>query len=146
MAFNQFETHPAVENFPSKSWSGDKWIQWHEILKKAMGKKQANQVWLKAWYMRAGTGSSASTSDLRSYMSEQGIDINKTTIESIGDSASSGLDFVGDVFKTGTWIAMGLVGVVVVGVGIAVINIARKSGTIASDVAKGYAGGMGRLK
>lgn len=142
---NKFEMHPAVQNLPNKASTGDAWIQWHKTLKGAMGKKQANTIWLKAWYMRAGTGSSASTSALRSYMSDNGVDIEKTTMESVGDTVSGGLDFVGDVLKTGTWIGVGLIAVVAVGVGMAVIGIAKRSGSIASDVAKGYSG-AGRLK
>jgi len=144
--FNKFEMHPAVQNIPTKSSTGDVWIEWHKTLKSAMGRKQANIIWLKAWYMRAGTGSSASTSELRSYMSEQGVDIEKTTMETIGDTFSGAIDFIGDVFKTGTWIAVGLLSVIAIGLGIAVINIAKKSGTIASDVSKGYSGGAGKLK
>lgn len=143
---NKFEMHPAVQNIPTKASTGDAWIEWHKTLKSAMGRKQANVIWLKAWYMRAGIGSPASTSALRSYMSEQGVDIEKTTMESVGDTVGGAIDFVGDVFKTGTWVAMGLLAVVAVGIGIAVINIAKKSGAIASDVAKGYAGGAGKLK
>lgn len=142
---NRFEMHAAVRNIPMKTSSGDSWIEWHKTLKRAMGKQQANVVWLKAWYMRAGTGSSASTSALRSYMEDNDVDINKTTMETVGDSVSGGLDFVGDIFKTGTWIGVALISVIGVGLGIAVINIARNSGSIASDVAKGYSG-VGRLK
>jgi hypothetical protein len=144
-ALNEFELHPAIQNMPNKNSSGDVWIEWFKILKRAMGKKQASAIWLKAWYMRAGTGSSASTASLRTYMSEQGIDIDKTTAESIGDTVSSGADFVGDFLKTGTWIGVGLLAVIAVGIGVAVLNIAKKSGTIASDVAKGYSG-MGGIK
>lgn len=140
----KYDVHPATLGIPNKSSSGDAWETWHKTLKGAMGKKQANIIWLKAWNMRAGKGSSASTSSLRSYMSEQGVELDKTTIESIGDTASGGIDFVGDVLKTGTWIGVGLVTVVVIGLGIAIIGIARKSGTIASDVAKGYSG-VGRI-
>lgn len=138
MSISKFELHPAVQGLPTLESGGDEWIQWHKTLKSAMGKKQANIVWLKAWSMRAGKGSSASTKSLRDYIAEQGIDIDKTTIESIGDEFSEGVDFIGDIFKTGTWFAVSLGAIIVVGVGIAIINIAKQSGGIAKDAAKAY--------
>lgn len=137
----RFELHPAVQGMPTKNSGGDEWIQWHKDLKRSMGKKLANTVWLKAWGQRAGKGSSASTIDLRGYMKEQGVNIDTTIFESIEDEFSDGIDFFGDLFKTGTWFAVGLGAVVVVGIGIAVINIAKQSGGIAQDAAKGYAKG-----
>jgi hypothetical protein len=126
MALTKFDTHPAVVNIPSRSSGSDHWIEWHKTLKSAMGRKQANMLWLKAWELRAGKGSAASTMNLRSYMSGQGVEIDKTTIESVKDTVGGFFDFIGDIFKTGVWIAMGLVLMVVIGAGVAVFNLVKK--------------------
>jgi hypothetical protein len=135
---NKFENHPAVMLIPTKSSTADVWIEWHKTLKNSIGKKNANIIWLKAWYMRGGKGSPASTNKLRSYMKQQGIDIETTTLESITDVVSDGIDFIGDGFKMGTYVAIGLLGIAGLGFAIALYNIAKNSDVILKDVSKSY--------
>lgn len=111
---------------PQSNSAGSKWIIWHKALKKKFGKRQANIIWLKAWEVRGGKGTSASTSDLRTYMEENGVNLETTSLEDVADFGVS----VGDAFELGfnvyKWLMIALGISVVGGVAILIFNVASK--------------------
>jgi hypothetical protein len=115
-----------VQNIPNRSSASDHWIEWYKSLKGNFGKKQANMIFVKAWGLRGGAGSDASTVELREYMKSNGVTLDTTSIESIQDTVSGGLDSIGDFFTMGKWVGISLIVIVVGGLGLTVYNIAKQ--------------------
>ena len=86
------------QSIPTASSKSEEWIQWHKELKKIFGKKKANSIWVFAWAKRGGVNSPANTNALSSYMERQGVDVQRTSLEEIGESIS---EITGGVFNFG---------------------------------------------
>lgn len=121
MPILQSKTDPT--SIPQLNATSDVWINWHKVLKNNFGKKEANTLWIKAWYRRKGPNSS--TNELRTYMHGQGIDIEKSYGESVMDSAFSFVDFFGDYLTLGKYVGIGLTVIIVGGLGMIVFNLAK---------------------
>jgi hypothetical protein len=134
-------TNP-TQLIPNKQSSSQTWIQWHKAMKRRYGKKEANLLFTKAWDMRGGAGSSASTNELRTYMKDNGIKFDTTTMESITDTTYEGLDAVGDFFTMGKYMSIAVGVIVVGGLGMLIFNIAKQP--IKSAKAIGSLTPMGR--
>lgn len=120
---------------PNKQSSSQSWIQWHKAMKSRYGKKQANALFVKAWDMRAGTGSSASTNELREYMKSNDVVLDTTSFEDVIDTTNTGLDFIGDFFTLGKYMTIGVGVIVVGGLGLLIYNIAKNPIKSASTAA-----------
>lgn len=92
------------KNIPVSSSKSEEWIQWHKDLKKMFGKKKANSIWVFAWAKRGGINSPANTNSLSTYMESQGVDVQRTTLEEIGESIS---EITSGVFTFGKWVVIG---------------------------------------
>ena len=92
------------QNIPTASSKSEEWIQWHKDLKKMFGKKKANSLWVFAWAKRGGLESPANTNALSEYMERQGVDVQRTTIEEIGESIS---EIGSGIFTFGKWVIIG---------------------------------------
>lgn len=110
---------------PNKQSGSAAWIQWHKALKNRYGKKQANALFVKAWDLRGGAGTKASTVELRDYMKDNDVVLDTTTMEDIQDITSSGLDVIGDMFTMGKYFTIAVGVIVVGGLGILVYNIVK---------------------
>ncbi len=112
-----------TSNIPTVSSNSDTWIQWHKDLKSNFGKKVANSLFIKAWSIRGN--SAANTSDLRTYLSKNGITISTSAWDSVVDAGSSAADFFGDIFSVGKYTGMAIIGIAVVGIGMVVYNVGK---------------------
>lgn len=142
MNIEKWKTHPVVATMPTKASSGATWKEWHILLKKTLGKKNANITWIKAWDLRGGKNSSASTSELREYMKSQGVELDKTTIQSISDFGGDVMDFFGGAFNVGKWIFLIVVGIVVGGLALLIWGLLKnpiKSLHAVGDAGRGVA-------
>jgi len=111
---------------PTKTSPSQSWVEWHKAMKNRYGKKQANILFVKAWELRGGAGTSASTNELRTYMADNDVVLDTSTMESITDATLTGFDSIGDLFTIGKY-AVITVGVIVVGgLGLLVYNIAKQ--------------------
>lgn len=72
---------------PTKSSAGSYWLEWYQALKTAVGKKQANDLFLKFWAKRGS--SDANTHELRIYLSKYGVDLEKGILSSLYDTGAS---------------------------------------------------------
>lgn len=119
----------SAETIPSINASDAQWIQWHKLLKKETGSKNANILFLRAWEKRKNEGllgSSANTSTLRDYLATQNIDVRPdgvfaypiSTIESIEGAIETS-------FGVGKWVFIILAVIILVPVTLLLINIAR---------------------
>ena len=125
-------------SIPTSSSSSAMWVSWHKTLKKKFGKKKANIIWIAAWDKRAGTGSSASTVELRDYMDSQGVKIDTTTLEDITDVGGDITDFFGGAFnilKYGALIGGGATVAILL---FALFNIAKHPAESVGTAAKTY--------
>lgn len=86
------------KNIPLRTSESQVWIQWHKDLKGYFQKNLANSIWIYGWGKRGGVGAKGNTSTLRNYMQSQGVDIDKTTLQSIGDSVDDVFDSISRVF------------------------------------------------
>lgn len=120
---------------PTRNSSSQSWIQWHKAMKSRYGKKQANFLFVKGWDNRAGAGTNASTNELREYMKQNGVTLDSTTLESVTDSVSSGLDSIGDMFTVGKYLIIGTSVIIVGGLGLLIYNIAKQPIKAASTAA-----------
>jgi len=111
---------------PTKSSSSQSWIQWHKAMKSRYGKKDANALFVKAWDLRGGAGSDASTNELRVYMKDNGVVLDTTSIEDIVDTTQSGLDGLGSFFTMGKYATIAVGVIVVGGLAMLVYNIAKQ--------------------
>ena len=116
-------THITVVSMPNRASGSDAWVAWHEQLKKYLGKKQANIIWLKAWQRRKGQN--ASSNALRQYMKKQDVEIDKSTLESLSDFKSNALDYIGDFYTAGKFLTIALGVIVVGGTGMIIYNLAK---------------------
>ena len=87
------------KNIPTSVATAEQWIIWHKSLNKWFSKKDANDYWIRFWHQRAGAGSQADTVELRTYMSDQGVDLTTDWSGSVADGLSSIAEFFGDTFK-----------------------------------------------
>lgn len=114
------------KNIPTKTSPSQSWIEWHKDMKGRYGKKQANLLFVKAWELRGGAGTSASTNELREYMSENDVVLDTSTMESVTDATYAGLDSVGEFFTMGKYVSIALGVIVIGGLGMLVFNIAKQ--------------------
>ncbi len=116
-----------LQLIPTQQSSSQAWIEWHKAMKSRYGLKEANILFVKAWDKRAGAGSSASTNELRTYMLDNKITLDTSTLESLTDAGYSTLDSIGGIFTMGKYAAAIAVGVIVLGgVAMLVFNIAKQ--------------------
>jgi hypothetical protein len=88
-------------SIPQIQSNAEEWISWHKELKAYFGKKDANTIFVKAWSTRGGVSSVANTTELRKYLSENGIQISKDGLASFIDGSFGVFDTIGDIFKIG---------------------------------------------
>lgn len=112
-----------IVNVPPYNSKSETWIQFHKDLSSNFGKKVANSTWVKAWGIRGN--SSANNSDLREYLTKHGIIIDKSAWDSVIDEGSSISDAFSDMFSVGKYVSYALLGIMVVGVGMIVYNVAK---------------------
>jgi len=120
---------------PYKSKSED-WIQWHKDLKSNFGNKIANTLWLKAWGVRGTT--EANTSDLRKYMTSQGVKIDESKWDSVVDLGVSASDSIGTFFQAGKYVGIALGVIVIGGLAMVVYNLAKSPAKNIGVAAKAF--------
>ena len=111
---------------PNKQSSSQAWIQWHKAMKSMLGKKEANKLFVKAWDKRGGAGSKGSSNELRTYMKDNGVTLDTTTLESIEDTTSRGLDWVGDNLSMGRYLGIAVGVIVLGGAAMLIFNVAKQ--------------------
>lgn len=112
-----------TKTIPTSSSKAEEWIEWHKELKSNFGRKQANALFVKAWKLRGNN--SITTNEMRTYLTKNGINLEKSTLDAIVDKSVSIGDFLGDGFMVGKYVGIGLAVVLVGGIAMLVFNIAK---------------------
>lgn len=108
-------SNPSI-NIPTTRSSSNEWILWHKSLKQMFGKKEANIIWSYAWSKRGGVDVSANDRTLSNYMESQGVDIERSTLDEIGEGV---LDFGEGILDFGKWliiIPLGIAGIILIAI------------------------------
>jgi len=116
-----------IRNIPQSTSSDKVWITWYKALKSTFGKGKANELFAMNWDSKNGDNSSANTTELRTLLSENGMEISGGLFGESKDALLNVGDFIGDYFTIGKWLGIGLVSVVVVSVGAIVWQVATSS-------------------
>lgn len=111
---------------PNRQSSSQAWEEWHKSMKSRYGRKVANSTFVKAWDLRGGAGSSASTNKLREYMQKNGVTLDTSGLESVVDSAARGWDNVGDFFTMGKYVTIAVGVIVLGGAAMLIFNVAKQ--------------------
>ncbi len=110
------------DGIPTLQSTSEYWQQWHQSLKSAYGRAQANSLFLKAWSIR---GNKNDDSNLRSYLKKNGITLTTGVVGKAEDYASDVFDSIGDALSIGKYAG---IGIMVIGVGLVsllIFNIAK---------------------
>ena len=108
-------------NLPVKDSSYSSWIEWHKALKGCVGKKNANQLWLMQ-YDKESPGDSV---EVRTYMKNQGVDLDRDVLERLTDFGGGVYNWVGGAFDFSSGIAMIVIVIIVGGAGMMLYNIVK---------------------
>lgn len=139
-----------IRQIPDCGSDDNAWITFHKAAKSRFGKKKANQLWSLVWGKRTEETSTfssdkANTERLRSYMKKQGVEIEASTLSTIGESVGGYFDFLFDAGKTIYYIVIAIIILIVIGLIAFVYNaIARpeKIEKLVSTAAKVRTGGF----
>lgn len=104
------------KRIPTASSTDYEWIGWHKQLKKVFGKKMANDIWLYAWSKRGGIDAKANTVTLSNYLEKQGIDIERSRLDNLGEDLSDAADSFVNFTKWLIIIPLGIAGVVLIAI------------------------------
>lgn len=113
---------------PNQSSQGSEWLAWYIGLKSNVGKQNANALFLMAWH-KAGS-SKGNTSELRDYLSKNGVDIDKGILSSLYDTGSHAIDSVESIFGVGRTALYIVGGILIVGLAGMVYQMVRRPQTI----------------
>lgn len=114
-------------DIPTATSSSATWINWHKSLRKFFNKKEANAIWIYAWSKRGGVDSNANDNTLSRYMEKQGVDIERSTLDEIGEGIAdlgSGLLSIGKLIIL---VPLGIAGIIMIVILVNLIRNPKKS-------------------
>lgn len=106
---------------PTIDSSVPQWIEWHKSLKKCVGKKNANMLFVMN-YDKVGYGSNL---ELREYMRSQGVDLETNALERMQDFSKGVYDWFGGAVDFTSGISMLIILIIVGGAGLMIFNIVK---------------------
>lgn len=110
---------------PKYGWSCGEWIHYHEALKKATGKSNANSNWIKAWRTIGAQSPAAKCSDdtnFYPYFKKEGIDPTVSDLDKMWAEAKTQAQSVAGIYKTIWIVSLVIVGLILVGLALAIIR------------------------
>lgn len=111
------------KNLPSINDVDQIWIDWHKNLVTSIGRSQANLYWSK--YYNIVKPDKATTNYLIDYAEKQGIKIDRTALQSLGNVFSGIGDFAAGAFGVIKYTGIALLVIVVGGIALVVYNVAK---------------------
>tara|TARA_R110001592_G_scaffold20489_15_gene83102 strand:- start:841 stop:1293 length:453 start_codon:yes stop_codon:yes gene_type:complete len=111
----------ACLTIPTNSSSYATWIEWHKSLKKCVGKKNANQLWMMN-YDKETPGDSV---EVRSYMKKQGVDLDRNALERLTDWGGGVYNWFGGAVDFTSGLTIAILAIIVGGAGLMIFNIVK---------------------
>ena len=99
------------------------WIAFYNQLKSEVGRNDAAAIFLKFWEKQGNEA--ANTRNLRQVLGADGVVIKENIFDNITDLGGGIGDFFGGVFKIGKVAVIVVGGMLVIGLGMTIFNIAR---------------------
>lgn len=99
------------------------WLNWYEKLSSRYGRSDAARIFLAAWRKRGSN--KANTSDLRDRLNDDGIKISTNVFQDAIDVGDSITDAFGNMMKIGKYTAFAVGGILILGLGLFVYNVAK---------------------
>ena len=124
----------AYKNMPNVRSSDIIWINWYEDLEKRYGTKDAARIFLPVW-SKQGT-SIANTYALRERLRKDGIQLEQNVITKLEDFGGGFNDFLTGVTKAGKVATYAVGGVLILGLGLFVYNVASTPDKILDKIKK----------
>jgi hypothetical protein len=114
-----------LKNIPTKTSADSVWLGWYKELKKSIGRKNANSIFLKAWQTRGS--SAANTHMLREELSSSGLTLaTDNALSDIRDFAGGVGDFFEGVLNIGKYAGIAILVIVIGGAAMIVYNVGKK--------------------
>jgi hypothetical protein len=111
-------------NIPTKASSDAVWMDWHKILKSNFGRKTANHLFTLAW--EKGGSSAANTVSLRSYATDNKLEIDANIFQNIASLGSDFGDSIGDFFKLSKYASIAILVMLIGAAGVMAFTVAKK--------------------
>jgi len=112
-------------NIPGVNSSAAQWKSWHQALKNCVGRKNANQLFLMQ-YDKVGY---ESTTELRGYMEQQGVDLDRDVLERLTDTGMGAYNWAGGAFEFTSGVAMIVVVMVLGAIGVLLYKMSQDPDT-----------------
>ena len=110
---------------PRQNWSCEEWLHYYQALKKATGKTNAQSNWVKAW-KNIGVHSNASqcSNDVNFYgpMLKEGINTSTGDLDNLYAKFKQEATNIGDIYKTIWIVSLVVIGIIVVGLALAIVR------------------------
>lgn len=110
----------SMPNFQSKDFE---WINWYEKINGRYGRQDSARLFMAAWRKRGSKD--ANTYQLRKVLSEDGINISEGVLNEIADLGGGISDSFGNIMKIGKYAAFAVGGILILGLGLLVYNVAK---------------------
>ena len=115
----------ACLNLPGVHSSAAQWKSWHQALRKCVGKENANGLF-NMQYDKVGYDS---TTELRTYMKSQGVDLDRDALDRLTDTGMGVYNWVGGMFNFTSGVGMVVVVMIVGAVGVLLYKMAQDPDT-----------------
>lgn len=110
-------TYDSLLNIPKSTDTDTVWMNWYDNLRKKLGARKADTLFVNAWNATKAGDSAANTVELRNYMRRFGLEITAGFFGKIADFGSSVKGYVGDIATAYKWYIIGMGGILVVSIG-----------------------------
>jgi hypothetical protein len=122
----------AINTAPTGASSDSVWIKWITELESRYGADDAATIFTKMWSKRGNE--KANTLTLRQALKKYGIVIEENSWDRVTDIGRGVEDALGSLLKIGKVAAFAVGGIVVLGLGLFVYNVAKSPDTILSKI------------
>ena len=124
-----------VTILPTSNSQASEWLLWYQALKSQFGKQVAAQTWLRCWEKRGNHSQNTST-ELRAALAKDGINIDKSILDSAVDTGESILGGIGSFLNVGKYAVYGIAFVAIGGFAMVVFNLAKSPAKAVCTIAK----------
>ena len=111
----------ACLNIPTASSDYSVWKQWHIALKKCVGKKNANQLWV----LNYDKEQPSDNVELRAYMRGQGVDLDRSIVDRGVDWGAGVYNWFSGALDVTSGLTIVILLIIVGGAGLLIFNIAK---------------------
>jgi hypothetical protein len=117
------ENVKALKTMPTFKSKDIEWINWYNQIKGRYGRSDSARIFISTWTKRGSK--EANTIELRKLVSADGISIDDSVWNKVADLGGGISDSFGNIMKVGKVTAFVVGGILVLGLGMFVLNLAK---------------------